>query len=37
LPKIDSKSRRISMLETNATLSHIKDLRERTDVLRGYL
>ncbi|MDE0990749.1 MAG: peptide chain release factor 2 [Pseudomonadales bacterium] len=23
------------MLETNATLSHIKDLRERTDVLRG--
>ncbi|HIE87693.1 MAG TPA: peptide chain release factor 2 [Gammaproteobacteria bacterium] len=25
------------MLETNATLSHIKDLRERTDVLRGYL
>ncbi|MBT6583436.1 MAG: peptide chain release factor 2 [Gammaproteobacteria bacterium] len=25
------------MLETNATLTHIKDLRQRTEVLRGYL
>jgi hypothetical protein len=25
------------MLETNATLAHIKDLKERTNVLRGYL
>ena len=28
---------RNTMLETNATLTRVKDLQERTDLLRGYL